>query len=122
MEEQPLSVLHSRLRQLRKENNWTQADLAHKMLIEVKMVSNYETGKVMPSADTLLKISAVFDVSIDYLLKEKAVKRPVESGLKGGFLDKIYEIENLPDKDREVVEHIVDALIARNKVKDLVNE
>ncbi len=56
------------IKNLRKENNMTQLELAKKLNCTDKAVSRWETGKGLPDADTLLALSDVFSVSINEIL------------------------------------------------------
>lgn len=56
------------IKNLRKENNMTQLELAKKLNCTDKAVSRWETGKGLPDADTLLSLSDVFVVSINEIL------------------------------------------------------
>ena len=53
---------------LRKRNNMNQTELAEKMNVRQYVVSSWETGRSEPSIEQLIKLSDIFDVSIDYLL------------------------------------------------------
>ena len=57
-----------KLRSLRKEHGMTQVDLANALDLDKSSISKYESAGIIPSVDTLQKISALFNVSIDYLL------------------------------------------------------
>jgi len=57
-----------KLRALRKENNMTQVDLAGVLDLDKSSIAKYESAGIIPSVDTLQKISSLFSVSIDYLL------------------------------------------------------
>lgn len=54
--------------QLRNQRGLTQADLAKQLHITRQAVSRWETGKTIPDQDTLRRLSAFFDVSINTLL------------------------------------------------------
>lgn len=51
--------------------NLTQDSLAIKLGVTDKAVSKWETGKAYPSFDIIKKLSAIFNVSIDEMLKEE---------------------------------------------------
>lgn len=53
---------------LRKRNNMNQTELAEKMNVRQYVVSSWETGRSEPSIEQLIKLSDIFNVSIDYLL------------------------------------------------------
>lgn len=53
---------------LRKQNNWTQADLAHRLNISDKTVSKWESGQGFPEILLLNELSALLGVTVDFLL------------------------------------------------------
>ena len=56
-----------RLKELRLEKGETQKELAKCLEIGRTTVSEYESGKIVPKQEGLLKIANHFDVSVDYL-------------------------------------------------------
>lgn len=56
------------LRRLRKESNLTQGQLGEKLDYGYTAISNYESGRNEPSINDLIKLSRIFNVSIDYLV------------------------------------------------------
>ncbi|MCP4130221.1 MAG: helix-turn-helix transcriptional regulator [bacterium] len=114
--------LHVRIKELRKSRGWTQGELADKIDIEIKMISHYETKKSVPSIDSLVKMAELFNVSTDYLLIEHAPKRSFlrEMDKDKELADKISEVMSLPEKDREVVVRVIDALVGNQRVKEVV--
>lgn len=60
----------TRLKQLRKEQGWTQNRLAQELGVSRNTVAGYESPSKSrePSLDILLRMSSVFNVSLDYLL------------------------------------------------------
>ncbi len=63
--------LADKITYLRKENNMTQEELAHKVGVSRQSVSKWEAGGALPDLDKLLKISKLFGVSTDYLIDEE---------------------------------------------------
>ena len=55
-------------KQLRKEHNLTQEELAEKLNVKNSVISKYEKGRARPSPEVLKKMSALFGTSIDRLL------------------------------------------------------
>lgn len=53
---------------LRKEKSLTQKELAEKIFVTDKAVSKWETGKGYPDVNSLMALSAYFDVSVNELL------------------------------------------------------
>lgn len=57
------------LRYLRVSNNMNQTDLALKLHTSHQSISNYERGQRFCDLDMLVRVSELFDISIDDLLK-----------------------------------------------------
>ena len=48
----------------------TQGQLAEKIFVSTKTISNWETGKTTPDLDSLIRLANLFDLSLDNLLLE----------------------------------------------------
>lgn len=57
-----------RLKELRKQANLTQVELAKRLGIGQSSYADWERGRKKPTQENLVKISQVFSVSIDYLV------------------------------------------------------
>lgn len=62
------NILGTRIKQLRKEKQLSQLDLARHLNISNTTLSQYESGKRIPGDEIKIKIAKFFNVSIDYLL------------------------------------------------------
>lgn len=60
---------HERLKMEREKRNWSQEQLAEKIYVSRQSVSKWETGKNYPSIEIIIKLSDVFGVTIDELLR-----------------------------------------------------
>ena len=72
----------TRLADLRREHNLTQNDIADRLNISAQAVSKWENDLTSPDIDTLLKLSDIFNISVDELLgkkKQEPVYVPVEA-------------------------------------------
>ncbi|HGA1243601.1 TPA: helix-turn-helix domain-containing protein, partial [Streptococcus suis] len=58
----------NKLRQLRKENNYSQEDIAKAVNISVKTVSRWENGETTIKKDKAQELADHFGVSVGYLL------------------------------------------------------
>lgn len=56
---------------LRKEQGWTQVDLAEKLNISDKTISKWESEAGYPEFTMLPQLANMFDVSLDYLMTGK---------------------------------------------------
>ncbi|EJG4482900.1 helix-turn-helix transcriptional regulator [Enterococcus faecalis] len=62
-------MFNERIKKRRNELQWTQQDVADKLFVTRQTISNWENGKSFPDMPMLIKISDLFSLSIDYLLK-----------------------------------------------------
>ena len=67
------------LARLRKENNYTQEQLAHILGVSRQAVSKWESGTAFPEIVKLISLSEIFGVSVDFLVKNY-MKAPEASG------------------------------------------
>lgn len=64
-------ILADKIMQLRKQKGWSQEELAEQVGISRQSVSKWESGMSVPDLDKILKLSELFGVSTDYLLKDE---------------------------------------------------
>ena len=62
--------MYRRLRDMREDHDWTQTALAKMLGMSQTGYSKYETGENDVPTSILIKLSRLYDVSIDYLLGE----------------------------------------------------
>lgn len=58
----------NRIKYLRDLNNLTQEELGKEINRAKSTISEYENGLKTPSMETLIKLSKIFNVSVDYIL------------------------------------------------------
>lgn len=63
-------TLSEKLYNLRRKQGLSQEDLAEKLNCSRQVISKWENGTTSPDAEMLKKYSELFEVSIDYLIKE----------------------------------------------------
>jgi len=62
--------MNNRLRVLRAENGWSQADLATKLEVSRQSVNAIETGKYDPSLPLAFRIAKLFGKKIEEIFEE----------------------------------------------------
>lgn len=72
-------ILAEKIMELRKKNGWSQEELAFQMDVSRQSVSKWESGASIPDLERILKLSQLFGVSTDYLLKEELEDLPASS-------------------------------------------
>ena len=70
-------ILADKIIELRKKNGWSQEDLAEKMDVSRQSISKWEGAQSVPDMNRILKLSQVFGVSTDFLLKDELDMDPV---------------------------------------------
>lgn len=66
--------LQDKIINLRKDNGWSQEELAEKLNVSRQAVSRWESGSAQPDAANLLQLSRLFSVTTDYLLNDEYEK------------------------------------------------
>ncbi|VEU80471.1 helix-turn-helix transcriptional regulator [Haploplasma axanthum] len=62
-------LINNRIKYYRNINKLTQKDLAERIGVRVATISDYETNKVIPNIENLIKITKVFKIKIDDLIE-----------------------------------------------------
>ena len=92
-------ILGKIIRDLRENHNYTQKELAKALNITPACLSKYETGRSVPSYDTLSKIADIFNVSVDYLIGRNSVQYDFSILSK-----KIYKNTTILDIDNSIAQ------------------
>ncbi len=110
--------LGERLKQLRQERGWSQADLAAKVGTDPGQISRYENGKMTPSAEAVVRVAEVLDVSTDYLLIESSPRRTLHAP-ENVLGDRLSTVSELTEDELGVVLSVIDGLVAKNRLRTL---
>jgi putative transcriptional regulator len=70
--------MRNRLKVLRAERNWSQADLAERLDVSRQSVNAIETGKYDPSLPLAFKIAALFGLAIEQIFFNDEAARAAE--------------------------------------------
>ena len=71
-------ILAEKIMLLRKKNGLSQEELAQKLAVSRQSVSKWESGQSIPDLDKLLALSAIFGVTVDYLVKDELGENNIE--------------------------------------------
>ena len=90
-----VNMISRYLQFLRKSHDYTQEDLARRLDISRQAVSKWETGTTIPDLDILLKLSKLYDVTINDILEPKVQTQRIAD---------FEQISTIPEKElREVL-------------------
>jgi putative transcriptional regulator len=62
--------MKNRIKELRGERQWSQAELADRLDVSRQTVNSIETGKFDPSLPLAFKIARLFDLSIEQIFED----------------------------------------------------
>lgn len=112
----PSPFIGERLRTLRTEAGWSQAELAQRIDSDARQVSRYENGRITPSLEALVRIGQTFNVSLDHLVVPDAPRRPLHAP-QNALGDKLADLATLDPGDQDAVLKILDALVTKTKLR-----
>ena len=69
-----MATFAQRIKQLRKEKNMKQQQLADQFSVKLRTYQGYEYGESYPEVAKLVAIADFFDVSLDYLMGRSEVR------------------------------------------------
>ncbi len=84
-------ILADKIIYLRKKSNWSQEELAQQLNVSRQSVSKWESGLSIPDLDKIIKLSQIFGVSTDYLIKDDIEELPKSN--------QYYEAEIITEED-----------------------
>ncbi|MEG1564966.1 MAG: helix-turn-helix transcriptional regulator [Bacteroides sp.] len=119
----------NRIKELRKQNNYSQQALANALFVNQTAVSQWERGATYPEQPTLIRLAELFDVSTDYLLGISDKKKPFvsktdtngNSALANAsaetqkIMDLLEQLE--PENQKKALDHL-DYLLARQAERE----
>ncbi len=92
-----------RLKNERVLQNLTQEDMANKLGITRQAYGNYETGKRDVDSQTLVKLSNILDVSVDYLLDLSEVKQQQRT------TNPKYQTNDWSDEEKSLADIVIES-------------
>ena len=112
-----------KVRKLRIRKGLSQEELAEKLDVSRQTVSKWEAGSSLPEIEKLIFLSDFFQVSIDYLLRDKQINTNFSEDLDRmviKFLGSSYE---MADISRQLVDIMEDGIIddaERVQMEDII--
>ncbi len=103
-------MIGDQIKKLRNSNNMKQKDLAKELGVSTGAVGLWELNKRVPDHIVLLKLSKVFNVTVDYLLNENEENEIIILGKNG-----IYKKFSLNEKDLKSIENLAESLSDTDK-------
>lgn len=109
---------------MRKMLRVTQKELAERLSTHQSMVARWEKAQISPREETVEKIAEALGISLDELLNVRLAesKRVPVADNDAAELQALWqEIETLDDQDRAVLKSILEAMLLRHRMKDVMS-
>jgi transcriptional regulator with XRE-family HTH domain len=113
-------AISERIRQLRQERRWSQAELGERVGVHQKQISAYERGANIPSTEVLIRLAEVLDVTLDYLAFEAKGQRAKLDIQDRELLRRFEAVDKLPERDKALAREMLDLLLLKNRFQELV--
>lgn len=105
----------NKIKNLREELNLTQQELADKLNCSKSVIGLYENESRKPSLEILVKLSEIFDCSIDYLLGKTNIRKPKELNINEADIAFVNGIEGLNETNKMIIKNTLEALLAKQE-------
>jgi transcriptional regulator with XRE-family HTH domain len=107
-------AIGDKIQTLRKQQGWSQQQLAKKIGTSGPIVGRYERGEMTPSVEVAKKLADTFDVTLDYLVDDTGKTAEIKDK---AMLQRIMEIQALDTEDQKTIVHVLDSLLRDAKAK-----
>lgn len=105
--------MREKLKQLRKEKNLSQVEMANILNVHQTAVSQWEQGRTTPDMQTLIKIADYFQVTVDYLLGKNSTTINSYNSLTVKEKDLIKKYRLLDQHGQKAVNSVLDVELER---------
>lgn len=115
-----MKKLGEQIQELRKQKELTQAELAKKVGISLTQMARYENKGIQPPADILMKLSAIFGTTVDFLVNG-ATEDKAKAQLKDTeLLQQFKEVEQLNEKEKNVIKTLIESFLMRKQLQQMI--
>lgn len=108
------------IKRVREGKGLSQKEVALSIKMDSAQYSRIENDKTDPTFSTIEKISRALGIDLSELFKADEVFKDVNS-YDRTLLEKLSMIEKLEDKEKQAFYSILDALVAKKKLKDTLS-
>lgn len=118
----PHSNVHlgNRIKDLRKQKNLSQSELADKVGISYAQIGRYETKGAQPPAETLKKIADTLGVTPDFLIYGTSGEKAKTKLKDADLIQQFQAIESMDEEDKNVVKKLIDAFITKKQLQKMM--
>lgn len=114
-----MNSLGDRIKELRKQKNWSQNELAQKAGVSYAQLSRYEIKGSQPPAEVLNKLADALDTTVDYLINGDTNEKAKSTLKDAELLQQFKAVEQMNDDDRSVIKKVIGAFITQSKLRQI---
>lgn len=115
-------ALGNRIKQLRQQRGWSQAQLANKLNVHQKQISGYERDIHSPSIELLVRLAELFNVSLDYIAFDNREEKNIIPIADRELMQVVQQIDQLSAEDRATIKAVLNTFIVKNRFQRLATE
>ena len=110
-------IIGAKIKKVREAKGLSQKEVALSLKMDPAQYSRIEHGKTDPSFSSIEKIAKALGVELSDLFKADEVFKDADSYDKT-LMEKLSLIDKLEDREKQAFFSIMDALLAKKKLKD----
>ena len=108
-----------KIRELRKEKDWSQNELAKRARTRPHVISYYENDKSVPSVEGLTKLANAFGVPLDYLVNGSVSEKASAELQDRELLEFFKKVQSLDPSSKSAFKDVVRSFILGKQVSSL---
>lgn len=116
-----MNTLAERIKEIRKQKNLSQQQLAKSAEVHYTNVGRYERGEANPSSAVLNRIAQVLEVSPDFLMNGTLEDKANVNIADEKLLRQFKKIEKMPNRKKELLIEFLDGFIFKTTVQNLAS-
>ena len=109
-----MDTFGDKLKKTREQNSLSQSKLAELLGLHPSIIGRYERDQAKPTIDVVKNMAKVLDITVGYLLGENDDADLLKDT---AMLDRLKELNKLPDHDRKCILYTLDGLLQNFKTK-----
>jgi len=115
-------ALGDRIKKLRQQRGWSQAQLSKKLNVHQKQISGYERGVHSPSIELLVRMAELFNVSLDYIAFDNREEKNIIPIADRELMQAVQQIDRLSAEDRATIKAVLNTFIVKSRFQRLASE
>lgn len=110
------------VKRLRKQQGWSQAELAARVGVHLNHINRIETGRTIAAIDVGVKLAEAFEVTLDYLVNNASGKAEEIRIEDQTFAEKIRLLNSLDAEDRQMILRSIDNALTKQRMINMVKD